>query len=100
MVEDYKRTVQYKNRTTTMIRLTAPGRIIAPLLALRPNRQRRRQRRNLRISEEPEIPACHIAMSAINVIKLRPTVIFSEADADLFIATLDFVLEEDLTKPK
>lgn len=25
LVEDYKRPVQYKNRTTTMIRLTAPG---------------------------------------------------------------------------
>jgi 4-aminobutyrate aminotransferase-like enzyme/Ser/Thr protein kinase RdoA (MazF antagonist) len=34
-----------------------------------------------------------------NVIKLRPPLIFSEADADLFIATLDSVLEEDLAKP-
>jgi 4-aminobutyrate aminotransferase-like enzyme len=30
-----------------------------------------------------------------NVIKLRPPLIFSEADADLFLATLDAVLEED-----
>jgi 4-aminobutyrate aminotransferase-like enzyme/Ser/Thr protein kinase RdoA (MazF antagonist) len=30
-----------------------------------------------------------------NVIKLRPPLIFSEADADLFIATLDSVLQED-----
>ena len=30
-----------------------------------------------------------------NVIKLRPPMIFSQADADLFIATLDSVLEED-----
>ena len=34
-----------------------------------------------------------------NVIKLRPPLIFSEADADLFIATLDSVLEEDLAQP-
>lgn len=30
-----------------------------------------------------------------NVIKLRPPLIFSEGDADLFIATLDSVLQED-----
>jgi 4-aminobutyrate aminotransferase-like enzyme len=30
-----------------------------------------------------------------NVIKLRPPLLFSEADADLFIATLDSVLQED-----
>ena len=30
-----------------------------------------------------------------NVIKLRPPLIFSEADADLFIAMLDSVLQED-----
>lgn len=30
-----------------------------------------------------------------NVIKLRPPLIFSEADADLFLATLDSVLQED-----
>lgn len=34
-----------------------------------------------------------------NVIKLRPPLIFSIADADLFIATLDSVLEEDLAQP-
>jgi 4-aminobutyrate aminotransferase-like enzyme/Ser/Thr protein kinase RdoA (MazF antagonist) len=34
-----------------------------------------------------------------NVVKLRPPLIFSEADADLFIATLDSVLEEDPAKP-
>ncbi len=33
-----------------------------------------------------------------NVIKLRPPLVFSEADADLFIATLDSVLDEDLAK--
>lgn len=33
-----------------------------------------------------------------NVIKLRPPLIFSETDADLFIATLDSVLEEDQAK--
>lgn len=35
-----------------------------------------------------------------NVIKLRPPLIFSGADADLFLATLDSVLEEDLAKPR
>lgn len=35
-----------------------------------------------------------------NVIKLRPPLIFSEADADLFVATLDAVLEEDRAKPR
>jgi 4-aminobutyrate aminotransferase-like enzyme/Ser/Thr protein kinase RdoA (MazF antagonist) len=30
-----------------------------------------------------------------NVIKLRPPLIFTEADADLFIATLDSILQED-----
>ena len=35
-----------------------------------------------------------------NVIKLRPPLIFSEADADLFVATLDSVLEEDAAKPR
>lgn len=34
-----------------------------------------------------------------NVIKLRPPLIFSHADADLFIATLDSVLDEDLAQP-
>lgn len=33
-----------------------------------------------------------------NVIKLRPPLIFSTADADLFIATLDSVLDEDRAK--
>lgn len=33
-----------------------------------------------------------------NVIKLRPPLIFSEADADLFVATLDSVLREDRAK--
>jgi len=35
-----------------------------------------------------------------NVIKLRPPLIFSEADNDLFIRTLDSVLKEDLAKPE
>ncbi|HKF52630.1 MAG TPA: aminotransferase class III-fold pyridoxal phosphate-dependent enzyme [Candidatus Acidoferrales bacterium] len=35
-----------------------------------------------------------------NVIKLRPPLIFSEADADLFLETLDSVLEEDLAQPE
>jgi 4-aminobutyrate aminotransferase-like enzyme/Ser/Thr protein kinase RdoA (MazF antagonist) len=30
-----------------------------------------------------------------NVIKLRPPLIFSQADADLFVTTLDFILAED-----
>lgn len=34
-----------------------------------------------------------------NVIKLRPPLIFSNADADLFVATLDSVLDEDLAQP-
>lgn len=34
-----------------------------------------------------------------NVIKLRPPLIFSRADADLFLDTLDSVLEEDLAQP-
>lgn len=34
-----------------------------------------------------------------NVIKLRPPLIFSRADADLFISTLDSVLEEDAAQP-
>lgn len=33
-----------------------------------------------------------------NVIKLRPPLIFSDADADLFVATLDSVLDEDRAK--
>ena len=34
-----------------------------------------------------------------NVIKLRPPLIFSQADADLFVATLDAVLGEDAAQP-
>jgi 4-aminobutyrate aminotransferase-like enzyme len=34
-----------------------------------------------------------------NVLKLRPPLIFSEADADLFLATLDAVLAEDPAQP-
>ena len=35
-----------------------------------------------------------------NVIKLRPPLIFSEADADLFTSTLDEILGEDAAQPK
>jgi 4-aminobutyrate aminotransferase-like enzyme/Ser/Thr protein kinase RdoA (MazF antagonist)/murein DD-endopeptidase MepM/ murein hydrolase activator NlpD len=35
-----------------------------------------------------------------NVIKLRPPLIFSEADADLFVEALDSVLQEDAALPK
>jgi 4-aminobutyrate aminotransferase-like enzyme len=34
-----------------------------------------------------------------NVLKLRPPLIFREADADLFLATLDAVLGEDPAQP-
>lgn len=34
-----------------------------------------------------------------NVIKLRPPLIFSEADADLFVETLDSILQEDAAQP-
>jgi 4-aminobutyrate aminotransferase-like enzyme len=34
-----------------------------------------------------------------NVIKLRPPLVFSEADANLFIETLDAVLQEDAAQP-
>jgi 4-aminobutyrate aminotransferase-like enzyme len=34
-----------------------------------------------------------------NVIKLRPPLIFSQTDSDLFIATLNSVLDEDLAQP-
>jgi 4-aminobutyrate aminotransferase-like enzyme/Ser/Thr protein kinase RdoA (MazF antagonist) len=34
-----------------------------------------------------------------NVIKLRPPLIFSQADADLFVATLDAILAEDPAQP-
>ena len=35
-----------------------------------------------------------------NVIKLRPPLIFSEADADLFVEALDLVLQEDAAQPR
>jgi len=34
-----------------------------------------------------------------NVIKLRPPLVFSEADADLFVKTLDALLRDDAAKP-
>jgi 4-aminobutyrate aminotransferase-like enzyme len=34
-----------------------------------------------------------------NVIKLRPPLMFSQADADLFIATLEPILAEDAAQP-
>lgn len=34
-----------------------------------------------------------------NVIKLRPPLVFSEADADFFLKTLDAILEEDASQP-
>jgi 4-aminobutyrate aminotransferase-like enzyme len=34
-----------------------------------------------------------------NVIKLRPPLPFTENDADLFVRTLDAILEEDAAKP-
>ena len=34
-----------------------------------------------------------------NVIKLRPPLIFSETDADLFVATLEAILQEDAAQP-
>ncbi len=34
-----------------------------------------------------------------NVIKLRPPLVFSEANADLFLTTLDSILEEDAAQP-
>jgi 4-aminobutyrate aminotransferase-like enzyme/Ser/Thr protein kinase RdoA (MazF antagonist) len=34
-----------------------------------------------------------------NVIKLRPPLVFSEADTDLFVKTLDGILEEDAAQP-
>jgi 4-aminobutyrate aminotransferase-like enzyme/Ser/Thr protein kinase RdoA (MazF antagonist) len=34
-----------------------------------------------------------------NVIKLRPPLIFSQSDADLFVATLDSILAEDAAQP-
>jgi 4-aminobutyrate aminotransferase-like enzyme/Ser/Thr protein kinase RdoA (MazF antagonist) len=35
-----------------------------------------------------------------NVIKLRPPLVFSEADADLFVNTLGAILEEDAAQPR
>jgi 4-aminobutyrate aminotransferase-like enzyme/Ser/Thr protein kinase RdoA (MazF antagonist) len=35
-----------------------------------------------------------------NVIKLRPPLIFAESDADLFVKTLDSILEEDAAQPR
>jgi 4-aminobutyrate aminotransferase-like enzyme/Ser/Thr protein kinase RdoA (MazF antagonist) len=35
-----------------------------------------------------------------NVIKLRPPLIFSEADADLFVTTLDVILSENAAQPR
>jgi 4-aminobutyrate aminotransferase-like enzyme/Ser/Thr protein kinase RdoA (MazF antagonist) len=35
-----------------------------------------------------------------NVIKLRPPLVFSEADADIFVSTLDSILEEDAAQPR
>ncbi len=34
-----------------------------------------------------------------NVIKLRPPLVFSEGDADLFLKLLDAILEEDAAQP-
>jgi 4-aminobutyrate aminotransferase-like enzyme/Ser/Thr protein kinase RdoA (MazF antagonist) len=34
-----------------------------------------------------------------NVIKLRPPLVFSQTDADLFVATLDIILAEDAAQP-
>ena len=34
-----------------------------------------------------------------NVIKLRPPLIFSESDADLFVITLELILQEDGAQP-
>jgi len=33
------------------------------------------------------------------VIKLRPPLIFSDADADLFVTTLEAILQEDAAQP-
>jgi 4-aminobutyrate aminotransferase-like enzyme/Ser/Thr protein kinase RdoA (MazF antagonist) len=35
-----------------------------------------------------------------NVIKLRPPLVFTEADADLFVKTLDGILQEDAAQPR
>lgn len=35
-----------------------------------------------------------------NVLKLRPPLVFTEGDADLFVATLDAILAEDAAQPR
>ncbi len=35
-----------------------------------------------------------------NVIKLRPPLVFTQADADLFVKTLDMILQEDAAQPR
>jgi 4-aminobutyrate aminotransferase-like enzyme len=35
-----------------------------------------------------------------NVIKLRPPLVFSQANADLFVQTLDVILQEDAARPR
>jgi 4-aminobutyrate aminotransferase-like enzyme len=35
-----------------------------------------------------------------NVIKLRPPLVFSEVDANLFLNTLDAILKEDAAQPR
>jgi 4-aminobutyrate aminotransferase-like enzyme len=35
-----------------------------------------------------------------NVIKLRPSLVFTEADADVFVRTLDSILHEDAAQPR
>jgi 4-aminobutyrate aminotransferase-like enzyme/Ser/Thr protein kinase RdoA (MazF antagonist) len=35
-----------------------------------------------------------------NIIKLRPPLVFSEADANLFVSTLDAILQEDAAQPR
>ncbi len=35
-----------------------------------------------------------------NVIKLRPPLVFTEADADLLVSTLHSILEEDAARPQ
>jgi len=35
-----------------------------------------------------------------NVIKLRPPLVFTEKDAELFVSTLDAILQEDAAQPR
>jgi 4-aminobutyrate aminotransferase-like enzyme len=35
-----------------------------------------------------------------NVIKLRPPLVFTEADADFFVSALDAILQEDPARPR